>query len=78
MEDNLHAGAGPGAGSGIGQIALDELHGFKTDQVGALAGDEVVDAAHGLAAREQGRGDGAADKAGCPGNKIACQMKTPQ
>ena len=68
MKDNLDAGAGLGAGRRIGQVAFDELHRFQAGQVGALAGNEVVDAAHGFAALKQRRGDGAADEPGCAGD----------
>ena len=77
MKDNLNARAGFGADRRIGQIALDELHRFQADQIGALAGDEAIDAAHRFAALQQGRGNGAADEAGSSGDKILWQSIAP-
>jgi hypothetical protein len=68
MEDNLHALAGFRADGRAGKVALQELHGFQTNQILALAGAEVVDAANSFTARKKRRGNRAPDKAGGSGN----------
>ncbi len=77
VEDDLDSGAGLRAGCRIGQVALNELHRFQARQVGALSGDEAVDAAYGFATRQQRRGNRAADKPRHSGHKIACQKNLP-
>jgi len=44
VEGDFDAVAGLFAVSGLGQVAFDELHGFEAVEVGAAAGNEVVDA----------------------------------
>ena len=73
QKDDLHAGASLRAGIRIGQVALDELHRLKPGQVGALAGVEAVDAAHGITARHQRSGNGASNEPRNYGNKKTCQ-----
>jgi hypothetical protein len=53
VENDLHSGAYCGAHGWISQIALNELHSLKPDQVLALAGNEAIDAAHGLPMRQK-------------------------
>ena len=77
MENNLDARAGLRANRRIGQVALQKLHRLQADQILALAGNEVVDAANSLAARQQRRGNRAADKAGGSGNEIFGQCFSP-
>ena len=74
MEDDLDAIDGAGADSGVGQVALEELHGLKANEVRPFAGNETVNAADGFAALQQCRRNGAADEAGGPGNQVFCQF----
>ena len=78
MKDNLNARAGFGANRRIGQVALDEFHRLKASQVGALAGNEAVDAAHRFATLEKRRSNGAANKAGSSGDKISETSSYPE
>ena len=55
-----------------------KLHRLQPDQVFALAGAEVVDAANCLAARQKRGGNRAADKPGGSRNKIFGQCFTLQ
>jgi hypothetical protein len=73
MEDDLYALASLCAGSRIGQIALDEVHGFEADQIGAFPSKKVVDATNRFATRQESRGNGATNKAGCAGDEIFSQ-----
>ena len=63
MKNDLHALARPCADRRIGQVAFEKLHRLQPDQILALAGAEVVDAAHGLAARQKRRRNRPANKA---------------
>ncbi len=82
VKNNLNARADPGADRRIGQVALDELHRLEANEVGRLAGNEAVDAPdrapHRAASIEQGRGNGAANKAGGSRDKIFGQDRTPR
>jgi len=73
VEGDFDAVAGLFAVSGLGQVAFDELHGFEAVEVGAAAGNEVVDAADRFATGEQSGGDGTANEAGGAGDEIARQ-----
>ncbi len=63
MEDEIDALADAGAGFGIFDGALDEVDAAEVFQIGALAGDEVINAAHGGSLGEQSASDIGADEA---------------
>jgi len=52
----------------VGQVALHELHRFQSAQIFAFAGNKAIEAANRLAARQQRRGNRAADKPGSSSN----------
>ena len=56
----------------IGEIALDELDAVA--QVVLVAGGEIVDDAHAVAARDERFGNVRADEAGAAGNEIVSQI----
>ena len=58
----------------IREIALDELHAVA--QVVLVAGDEIVDDAHAVAARDELFGNVRADEAGAAGNEIVSQSES--
>jgi hypothetical protein len=72
MEDVVDALAGTGYPLGIAQIALDELETTgKMLEVFTSAGFEVIEAADGVAAFDEGFGDPGADEAGAASDEIA-------
>ncbi len=77
MKDDFYPGAGLGAGCRIGEVALDELHCFEANQIGTLAGNEIVDATNCFTVHQEGCGNRTADKPGDAGYKIACQEYSP-
>jgi hypothetical protein len=77
MEDDFNPGAGPGASGRIGQIALDELHRLQAGQIGAFAGDEIINAADRITPRQQRGSDGPANETGNSSNKITSQNIPP-
>ena len=71
MEHDLDAGAGARRRGRVPDVALDELDVLReVGQVLALAGEEVVEDAHLVAAREQRARDRGADEAGAAGDEI--------
>ncbi len=77
VKHNFSARAGPCAHLRIGQVALDELHCLKAEQVFQFSGNKVVHAAHGLAARQKSRCNRAADESGGSGNQVFSQCSAP-
>jgi hypothetical protein len=69
VKNNLDALGCSCADGWIGQIAFEEFHGFKANKIRALAGEEVVDSAHGFSVLKQCGRDGPADEASGSGNK---------
>ena len=62
----------------IGQIALDELHGFKAGKIRSLASDEAIDASDRIAAFEQRGCNRASYESRGSGDKILGQACTPK
>jgi hypothetical protein len=78
VEDDLNARAGSGAGGWIGEVPFHEFHRLKANQIGACAGNKIVDAANCLTARQKRSGKGAANKTGCSSDKIFRQTILPK
>jgi hypothetical protein len=62
VENDVNAGAGPVTHDGIGEVALEELHGLKVREIGALAGDKAVNASHRFATLQERGRNGAANE----------------
>ena len=71
MEDEVDAFAGAGGGVGVAQIALDEFEtAVQVGEIVAFAGLEIVEAADGGAALDEGLRNPGADEAGTAGDQI--------
>ena len=52
VKDDLDPGAGFGADGRVREVAFEELHGLKANQIRAFAGNEAIDATYRFAASQ--------------------------
>lgn len=78
MKDDFDAVAGARGEVGIGEVAFEELHRFKAEEIVALAGGKVIDAANGVSTGKKRGGKRASDETGSAGDEIARQRKSPE
>ena len=70
MEDEIDAAAEAGAGFRVFDGALGEVDGVEAVEIGALAGDEVIDATDRSPLGEERAGDAGADEACDSGDQV--------